>query len=249
MNNKKLVFSYDWKNNKFQSLNNINEQNNIYTINKLNIIYKNIIKDNNYLLKQEQEQEQIKYIFTVDWFSRNIPAWTHYLKELKNKPNLNFLEIGSFQGRSTVWLLENILTDDTSKITCIDTFEGSEEHITNFSEHIKNLYDVFMHNISKFKDKIIIKKNKSQIILKQLIETYDFIYIDGDHKASSVLEDAVLSFSLLKSGGIMIFDDYLWFAMKKYIDNPKSAIDAFLEIYSDKINILFKDYQVIIEKI
>ena len=47
----------------------------------------------------------------------------------------------------------------------------------------------------------------------------------------------------------MIFDDYLWFAMKKYIDNPKSAIDAFLEIYSDKINILFKDYQVIIEKI
>ena len=249
MNNKKLVFSYDWKNNKFQSLNNINEQNNIYTINELNIIDENIIEDNNYLLKQEQEQEQIKYIFTVDWFSRNIPAWTHYLKELKNKPNLNFLEIGSFQGRSTVWLLENILTDDTSKITCIDTFEGSEEHITNFSEHIKNLYDVFMHNISKFKDKVIIKKNKSQIILKQLIETYDFIYIDGDHKASSVLEDAVLSFSLLKSGGIMIFDDYLWFAMKKYIDNPKSAIDAFLEIYSDKINILFKDYQVIIEKI
>lgn len=256
MNSKKLIFSYDWKNNKFKNLNNINEQNNIYTINEdlneLNIINDNIINENNNIINENNyllKQEQTKYIFTVDWFSRNIPAWTHYLKELKNKPNLNFLEIGSFQGRSTVWLLENILTDSTSKITCIDTFEGSEEHITNFSEHIKNLYDVFIHNISEFKDKVIIKKNKSQIILKQLTETYDFIYIDGDHKASSVLEDTVLSFSLLKSGGIMIFDDYLWFAMKKYIDNPKSAIDAFLEIYSDKINILFKDYQVIIEKI
>ena len=37
--------------------------------------------------------------------------------------------------------------------------------------------------------------------------------------------------------------------MKKYIDNPKAAIDAFLEIYADKITVLYKNCQVIIEKI
>jgi predicted O-methyltransferase YrrM len=193
----------------------------------------------------EVEIPENNYIFTVDWFSYNIPIWTHYLNELKDKPNLHFLEIGSYQGRSTVWLLENILTNDTSTITCIDTFE----HSLHFQNDIKNLFDIFFHNISKFKNKVNIIKNNSQDALKKINEQYDFIYINGDHKASSVIENAILSFSLLKKGGIMIFDDYLLFEMKKYIDNPKIAIDAFLEIYADKINILYKNHQVIIEKL
>ena len=204
-------------------------------------------------LKQEdaldKQTDVTNYIFTVDWFSYNIPIWTHYFKELKDKPNLRFLEIGSFQGRSTIWLLENILTDKTSTITCIDTFEGSIEHTLHFQNDIKNLFDIFSYNISKFKNKVNIIKDKSQVALKQINEQYDFIYIDGDHKASSVIEDAILSFPLLKKGGIMIFDDYQWFEMKKYIDNPKAAIDAFLEIYADKITVLYKNHQVIIEKI
>ena len=199
--------------------------------------------------KTEIVNPENNYIFTVDWFSYNIQIWTHYLNELKDKPNLHFLEIGSFQGRSTVWLLENILTSDTSAITCIDTFEGSIEHTLHFQNDIKNLFDIFSHNISKFKNKVNIIKDKSQDALKKMKEQYDFIYVDGDHKASSVIEDAILSFPLLKKGGIMIFDDYLWFQMKKFIDNPKVAIDAFLEIYADKITILYKNHQVIIEKL
>jgi predicted O-methyltransferase YrrM len=143
--------------------------------------------------------KETNYIFTVDWFSCYIHNWTYFLQELKDKPNLRFLEIGSYQGRSTVWLLENILTDDTSSITCIDTFEGSAEHVEYHQDDLHTLFEVFSHNISKFKNKVNIIKNKSQIALKQLNEQYDFIYIDGDHTASSVIEDAILSFSLLNS--------------------------------------------------
>jgi predicted O-methyltransferase YrrM len=189
-----------------------------------------------------------KYIFTVDWFSHNIPSWDIYLNNFKNKPNLNFLEIGSFQGRSTVWLLENILTDENSSITCIDTFEGSIEHHIYLKNELINLFEIFVHNVSTFKNKINIIRGKSQEVLKLLNESYDFIYIDGDHTAVSVIEDAILSFSLLKKGGIMIFDDYEWLVMNNYIDNPKPAIDAFLEIYANKITLLYKDYQVIIKK-
>ncbi|MCM8831198.1 MAG: class I SAM-dependent methyltransferase [Candidatus Omnitrophica bacterium] len=32
----------------------------------------------------------------------------------------------------------------------------------------------------------------------------------GNHNAPSVLMDAVLCWPLLKNGGILIFDDYLW---------------------------------------
>ena len=189
-----------------------------------------------------------KYIFTVDWFTHNIPSWDRYLNNFKNKPNLNFLEIGSFQGRSTVWLLENILTDENSSITCIDTFEGSIEHHIYSKNELINLFDIFVHNVSTFKNKINIIRGKSQEVLKLLNESYDFIYIDGDHTAVSVIEDAILSFSLLKKDGIMIFDDYMWLQMNNYIDNPKPAIDAFLELYANKITLLYKDYQVIIKK-
>ena len=198
---------------------------------------------------KDNDIKETNYIYTQDWFTGNIINWTHFLKELKDKPNLRFLEIGSYQGRSTVWLLENILTHDTSSITCIDTFEGSAEHLKDYQYDLPTLFQVFSHNISKFKNRVNIIKNKSQIALKQINEEYDFVYIDGDHTASSVIEDAVLSFSLLKKGGIMIFDDYEWSCYKTPIDDPKPAIDAFLLIYADKINMLSKNNQVIIKKI
>ncbi len=58
-----------------------------------------------------------------------------------------------------------------------------------------------------------------------------------------VLEDAVFSFRKLKVNGIMIFDDYRWEGVKK-------GIDAFLSVYSKKIQFLgLVEDQVFIKKI
>ena len=55
--------------------------------------------------------------FTSDWFSHNDFKWNIYLEKFKNKPCVDFLEIGSYEGMSCLWLLENILTHEKSKIT------------------------------------------------------------------------------------------------------------------------------------
>jgi predicted O-methyltransferase YrrM len=195
------------------------------------------------------------YKFTVDWFSFNIPVWKQCLDHMKNKPDLMFLEVGSFEGRSATWLLENILTHKTSKMVCVDTFDGSVEHIDDpeLNKLLPTLYDTFCHNISSFADQVIIKRGKSQEILKHMDQLFDFIYIDGDHTAVAVLEDAVLSFALLKPGGILIFDDYMWGVdladkNKRNPNIPKNAIDTFLMIYADKLDILYIDNQAIISK-
>ena len=47
-------------------------------------------------MSNSEEELKTNYIFTQDWFTRNIIDWTHFLKELKDKPNLRFLEIGSY---------------------------------------------------------------------------------------------------------------------------------------------------------
>jgi predicted O-methyltransferase YrrM len=49
----------------------------------------------------------------------------------------------------------------------------------------------------------------SKLILTGLSEYFEFIYIDGSHQAPDVISDAILSFHLLKSGGVIAFDDYL----------------------------------------
>ena len=197
-----------------------------------------------------------EYKFSVDWTSTNAPEWYKILEKYKGKPDINFMEIGCFQGRSTVWLLENILTHATARITCIDTFEGSVEHQDDTYKHLlPTLYDTFCHNTSYFGEKVIIKKSKSQDTLKELTvnkEYYDFIYIDGDHHAAAVLEDAVLAFPLLKSGGIMLFDDYLWgehmMNGRLNLNVPRPAIDAFLSIYADKIQIIGTGGQIMLVK-
>ena len=45
----------------------------------------------------------VPYEFSRDWFTGNIPTWRQVVD--KNKPR-KILEIGSFEGRSTVWMVE-----------------------------------------------------------------------------------------------------------------------------------------------
>lgn len=83
---------------------------------------------------------------------------------------------------------------------------------------------------------------------------FDFIYIDGSHFASDVLLDAVLGFKLLRTGGLMIFDDYLWRRSSETDVNPltlpKIAIDSFVNIYHEKVEVLTaSNYQLYLQKV
>jgi predicted O-methyltransferase YrrM len=192
--------------------------------------------------------------FTVDWF--DVAAKSNFERELarfKGQPNLKFLEVGSYEGRASCWMLENILTQDSSRLTCIDTFEGSmEHHIGNRPEELKlaTLYDRFLDNIERWQDKVEVKVGYSQIILREMPvdEVYDFIYIDGSHMAKDVLEDGILAWRMLKPGGLMIFDDYEWVVSADKIDHPKMAVDIFVELYGREIVDKKFNYQSIITK-
>jgi hypothetical protein len=64
----------------------------------------------------------------------------------------------------------------------------------------------------------------------------------------------VLAFRLLKVGGLMVLDDYLWTAEGKgtqdFYNLPKPAIDAFMNIYQRKMTVLSAPlYQLYARKI
>ena len=138
------------------------------------------------------EDCQIKnYKFSTDWFSYHLPVWQQVLKKFVHLPNLNFLEVGSWEGRTACWLLDNVLTHESSKMTCIDTFQGSVEHQNLCDQFLTSLESIFDHNINQTGKANQVSKliGVSQEILRQLdTNNYDFLYVDGSHIAPDVLE-------------------------------------------------------------
>ncbi len=192
------------------------------------------------------------YTFTEDWFSINIPAIKAIFEPTKiNDYPIDMLEVGCFEGRSTVWFLENILRHPQSTITCLDTFQGSLEHT---EDQKNNLLERFQKNlIPRFSDKVKIMVGPSVhgLRTKEITDNlYTVIYIDGDHRSVAVLSDAVMAFPLLKLEGVMIFDDYLGGSFKTMFsnENPHNGIEAFMNIYKDYIEVLNIAYCLIIKK-
>jgi len=182
--------------------------------------------------------------FTSDWFTARIPPWRkHILPVYLGKPT-QWLEIGSYEGRSAVWTLANILTHPEAKITCVDPWLS------------KPVEDRFTSNMvaTAMTDKVIKHKGYSTQVLPLLgTASFDVIYVDGDHQAKSALADAILAWRLLKSGGYMIFDDYKWnFLTQVERDTQIPAckgIDAFLQFWAKDLKVIHHDYQVIVQKL
>jgi predicted O-methyltransferase YrrM len=194
----------------------------------------------------------MSYKFTTDWFHWAPEVWLKVAAQMPSRKN--FLEIGSFEGRSTVWTVENIM-EDGGEIVCIDTWEGGEEHAQQ-KINMNYVEQNFDHNMRVLKDNfqnrwVVKQKNTSVEALPQMIlnkNQFDFIYIDGSHQAPDVITDACLAWPLLKAGGVMVFDDYDWGEPLPPTHKPKMAIDAFMKIYDEKIHLVHKAYQLIIQK-
>ena len=205
---------------------------------------------------EEYNKKFGEYRFNRNWSDSAIKN-TEFL--FKNNSHDRVLEIGTFEGRYTLWLADNY----ASKIHTIDPFDSS---VYKISQEIFNQVEQnWLNNLSrcKYKDRITFYKDYSFKILSKLIDenkTFDFIYVDGYHKASTVLEDLTLSFKLLNHRGIMLIDDAVDWQARDYNTNeiindatltPKLAVDSFVQIYKNDIEVLQlpRSNQVAIRKI
>ena len=177
--------------------------------------------------------------------------WIKTLSKFKGH-KVNILEIGVFEGISTKWFLTNLITHKKSILYAVDTFEGSPEYDDSLS--FKTVKEKFLSTIKSTKktNQVKIMQMYSYNALVKIISDndiiFDIIYIDASHEAKDVISDAILSWNLLKTGGIMIFDDYRWDLLVQEFSKPALAVDSFLEIMKPTLTILHKGYQVIIEK-
>jgi len=195
-----------------------------------------------------------EYQFTQDWFHWAPQVWEQLIPMLPERKK--FLEIGSFEGRSTVWIVENMM-EDGGEIYCIDTWEGGEEHS---EEDMAAVEARFAHNrqvlMGKYHHRHITrdKGTSTERLAGWLASSpaptgvFDFIYIDGSHIAKDVLTDACMAWPLLKPKGLMVFDDYMWGNPRDILHRPKPAIDAFCNIFAEEAEIVHVGYQLVVRK-
>lgn len=190
----------------------------------------------------------VPYRFSSDWFSHNIVGLNAIFEYLKPK---RILEIGSFEGRSTVFFAEKALAYQSEvEIVCVDTWEGSAEHegVWNMGQVEQN----FVHNIElatqHHPTATICKKQghshaKMIELLSQGHEGYfDYVYVDGSHEAPDVLFDALLAHRLVRVGGVISFDDYLWSpdasGEERHYMLVKPAVDHYVNTYQQKLQVI-----------
>jgi predicted O-methyltransferase YrrM len=161
------------------------------------------------------------------------------------------VEVGSYEGSSAWWIIHNLLKSPASRLYCIDAWaeEGAEERYHRFLRTVAELPNP---------DLIEILRGWSHEQLRELLHRgirADLLYVDGGHDAPTVLRDLVTGFDLVKPGGLIIADDYLWsdpqFGGNRTLGRPKIALDAFTTIYADKIRWVqgLPNWQVYLQKI
>ena len=196
---------------------------------------------------------QDDYEFTSDWFSVHIPLWERWMAMLPQKKR--FLEIGSYEGRSAVWLAGQL--EEGGELTCVDPWVGNGEHAPA-RVPIDDKRMRFKKNIA------IVKQKHPRIFIHAmgvssftaLIELnyeldppeYDFIYVDGSHLAKDCLTDCILAWPLLRPSGLMCIDDYIFGDGIDVARAPKWAIDTFTSMWGAELDIVGAGNQVVVRK-
>jgi predicted O-methyltransferase YrrM len=195
---------------------------------------------------------------TNGWTVSNYPNWfeavardnfAQYLDHFKGQPQLRFCQIGVFTGDASVWLLKNILTDQSSTLIDVDTWKGSKTETVHHQMDFEDVYETYKAKVDEFKNVRSMRISSKEFFNNQKPDSFDFVYVDGDHTAKAVYEDALGAWACLAPNGIIAFDDYTWGdGLPDQDFAPRPGIDLFLEQHIGQYTFINKGDQVWIRK-
>lgn len=179
------------------------------------------------------------------WF---VSDFADMFQLLHTDESARVLHIGSFDGIGSCMMLDLFFPNPESSVHAVESFlpDSTRPDLDEKSR------DVFANNVQRGsrEQQIRLYEGVSAEVLAWMIkeegywESFDFIYVEGCHRAKEVLMDAVMSWNLLKVGGVMLFDAYEWGewlgdARKK----PKLAIDAFEAAFGDRLELVLSGWR------
>ena len=155
---------------------------------------------------------------------------TFIKEQLKHIKDGIFVEIGVYGG-STLLDIYDICKQNNISVYGIDPWDKINifnGQLSNDTNEVVKLQEI--HRYKCIKNDLIHIINNNQLDIKLINEhswdvvntfndnSIDCMHIDGDHSYNGVKQDLNLYFNKIKTGGIIINDDYHWGGVKRAID-------------------------------
>ena len=215
-----------------------------------------IIKDKLRTIHYNQEYNIVKRARTFDGLY-HLPKWSIIENYIDFTKPINCLEIGTHEGQSTTFFLNNYLKQNkNSKLLCCDPFYVS--HWNKLSKTALCYKDILLENLKNdINNQVSLFTGTGRDLYKNELfintKKYDLIYIDDNHSYDNTVLNIENCWDKLDIGGIIIFDDYNeeyanydYEEAKAWCEPVRNAINDTIFNSSKIYDILLDDYQLII---
>lgn len=200
-------------------------------------------------LEQLEELSQVHRIAKrVDGWLTELEGAALYQAAKHGNGDGVIVEIGSFKGRSTIWLAKGSMRAGREKVYAIDTHLGSLEHRPGgeYASHMPpegTTEFVFRKNIkdSGLEDWVVPVAMSSDEALQLWRDPIRLLFIDAEHAYEAVRADFHGWQRFVVVGGIVAFHDVdRWDGSPKVLDGPTKVV------YEDVVQIGLYSHPIIV---
>ena len=139
-------------------------------------------------------------------FETNSVKGLHMIVEKFFKPHFKMVEVGSFEGIST--LLFSKFVDTVYSVDCYDYKVPPEGRIPEHDQSFVEAERLFIERTKDIKNIIKIRKKSMEAVKDFPDKSLDAVYIDAEHDEESVQEDIKAWRTKIKFGGYLCGHDY-----------------------------------------
>ncbi len=120
----------------------------------------------------------------------------------------NLLEVGTHIGASTVFLAEALKTvSPQAHMTTVDILDVNNPTGPWYQQGLMMPPRDYLAKLGS-DTRVTFKAQPSAAYLRNTTETYDFIFLDGDHGSRTVYEEVSLALKILNKDGMILLHDY-----------------------------------------
>ena len=179
------------------------------------------------------EVEKIKKVTSkVHGWLHNAEGKLLYKLAKKLPKNSVIVEIGSWHGKSTIWLASGAKMNN-SRVYAIDPHNGNSSEIKEEFGEI-DTFNIFINNLKNadLLETVEPIKKRSIDASNDFSKSIDLLFIDGDHDYEAVKNDFDHWFPKLKKGGIIVFHDTVgkFHGPRKFVYNKIFNGDLFKNV-------------------
>jgi predicted O-methyltransferase YrrM len=181
--------------------------------------------------------------FSRDFMADKTGPWLeHVVPRFAGLPGRRWVEVGSYEGCSTLWTLDHVLTGLGSLIYCVDVFD-SEKSMTSLWGNT-DYPRLFAENTADRPNVVALQGWSHEILPRLSMTRFHGAYLDGGHEESIVIRDLELIWPLLDLGAVVVVDDYGW----EGSPGTKVAVDNFLRLRGAEARLLHASFQAVLLK-